>query len=193
MSNHPTAPDPKPTVPIQMDPIGEDTLMEEDLESSHESGKERLFGYLKWFLFIGGIGAFLYFGGGVLRGYWVSDLEQKLISKEQEIELLKKSPVEEPHSIFFEVLVKQVTSSSRGKAYLVIDSMGQPWFAISGLDFKVSEKVLLELKTDPKEKSAQVALKKIDKKEISTSHSDSHSAPHSENHEGAHDHEKNPH
>lgn len=187
MSSHPPTSDPKSaTVPIRMDPIAEDTLSDDDLEPTHESGKERLFGFLKWILFLGGVGAALYFGGTALRGYWVSDLEQKLIEKNQELELLKNGEPKGASAVVFDVSIKQVTSSPRGKAYLVTDSMGQPWFVISGLEFKVGDKVLLEMKLDAQSKSAQLSFRKSNKAQAPESKEaahDSHSADHGHSHE----------
>ncbi|MES2307649.1 MAG: hypothetical protein V4507_02215 [Verrucomicrobiota bacterium] len=145
------------------DPLQEDPYLD-DIEFSHESTKERVFGYLKWVIFLGGIGAALYYGGAILKGYWVSDLEQKLSIKSQEVDVLKQSSHEgssSPSAVSFDVVVKQVTSSPRGKAYLVSDAMGQPWFALSGKDFKTGEKVSLEIKMEEGGKSVQVSLKSI--------------------------------
>jgi hypothetical protein len=162
-----SAPTPAPSKAVEAksfhDPLQEDPYLD-DIEFSHESGKERFFGYLKWVIFLGGIGAALYYGGGILKGYWVSDLEQKLAVKTQEVEVLKESSHspsshQGPAVVTFEGVVKQVTSSPRGKAYLVLDSMGQPWFALSGKEFKMGEKVSLELKMDEEGKTVQVSLK----------------------------------
>ncbi len=195
MSSHPPTSDPKSTtVPIRMDPITEDTLSDDDLEPTQESRKERLFGLLKWLLFVGGVGAALYFGGSALRGYWVSDLEQKLIEKNQELELLKHAEPKGSGTVVFDVSIKQVTSSPRGKAYLAIDSMGQPWFVISGLEFKVGDKVLLELKIESQSKSAQVSFRKSKKAQSPESKEvahDSQSADHGKAHEdSSHSHEE---
>ena len=203
MSNHPpsshkaeTSDLKAATVKIKMDATPKEDHSDDDIEDFHESSRDRLFGYLKWILFLGGIGSILYFGGGILKGYWLSDYEQKMTAKDREIQLLKETSPKQSEAISFEAVIKQVTSSPRGKAYLATDTMGQPWFAISGSEFKVADKVLLELKVDPADNSVQVSVKKIENRETHTpdkatveSHSKDHTshAPESHSHDAPKD------
>lgn len=199
MSNHPpsshkaeTSDTKSATVKIKMDPTPKEGHSDDDIEDFHESSRDHFFGYLKWFLFLAGIGSILYFGGGILKGYWLSDYEQKIMAKDREIQLLKETSSNQSEAISFEAVIKQVTSSPRGKAYLATDRMGQPWFAISGSEFKVADKVLLVLKFDSTDNSVQVSVKKSENSEPSPVDKpmvETHSKDHTNNTPETHNHD----
>lgn len=143
------------------EPIRATSFLDDDLEISYDSPRDRVFGILKWSIIVLGLGAVLYFGGDLLHSYWVEDLQRDVKVKDQMIQELKNSTHEIGQGVItFSAVVQQVSSSPKGKAYLIMDEMGQPWFAMSALDYKRGDKVTVELMFSDLKKPAKVTLKR---------------------------------
>lgn len=157
MSEKPAENSPSPL----SEPIRATSFLDDDLDVIHESPKDRIFEILKWVVLVGGLCAVLYFAGDFMRHHWTEELQQQIQDRDQKISQLQNEAQSLQGAVVrFTGLVQQVNPSPKGKAYLIMDEKGQPWFAISTEEFKKSDRVLVEVAVSSLNQPVTITLKK---------------------------------